>query len=393
MATTAAQTALILSRLAGVAVAVPSFLVDTMTLNCVLQSYKDRPVQRAIVGGVLLSLVANGFLLWSMIAWFLDPRGPFPNILIIIFSQCKRVHSIVTAYLTFLRTSAMMGARGKTFRPYVVHYIAVFSTATLITVGFHLDAYISTNFNATAARSTTSFLQGYRSFNIVSVLLYSVPALFTDLKFASVGAGANSILEKRFAAIRQYYNAVQWFFFEVILLITTITTLAIGITDSNVVAGNYTEQLLLSLISLNASYSVRAASSTDPTTGSGSASGTGVGGVRTSGHATTRVGPTGSTPMLTTSAAGSRRGSAVAGSMTALVAKDAGSRRSSLTPAVKLTAPADDVKKLPTVKSADSGEAKVGTDTRGTDATGSNNTVVAEESKTRGSPELGTQSQ
>ncbi|KAJ3366043.1 hypothetical protein GGF32_007543 [Allomyces javanicus] len=391
MATTAAQTALVLSRLAGVAVAVPSFLVDTMTLNCVLQSYKDRSVQRAIVGGVLLSLVANGFLLWSMIAWFLDPRGPFPNILIIIFSQCKRVHSIVTAYLTFLRTSAMMGARGRTFRPYVVHYIAVFSTATLITVGFHLDAYISTNFNATAARSTASFLQGYRSFNIVSVLLYSAPALFTDLKFAYVGAGANSILEKRFAAIRQYYNAMQWFLFEVILLVTTITTLAIGITDSNVVAGNYTEQLLLSLISLNASYSVRAASSTDPTTGSGSASGTG-GGVRTSAHGTTRVGPTGSTPMLTTSAVGSRRGSAVAGSMTALVGKDGGSRRSSITPAVKLAALAEDVKKLPTVKSADS-ENKVGTDTRGTDATGSNGTVVVEESKTRGSPEIGTQSQ
>ncbi|KAJ3376125.1 hypothetical protein GGF31_000192 [Allomyces arbusculus] len=278
-----------------------SFLVGTNTLNCVIASYRARPIQRAIVAAAVVSLLCDAIMLGFGISMYTGSPGTTG--LVLSLAILKRAHSTVTAHLTYLRTTAMLGAKGAAIRGYASYYTAVYVLIGTISIGCLLAAESIGGFGSWRVFTLPLFQYGYRITNIICVLWYSIPAVFTDLQFA-VGAGANAIMLKRFAAISQYYNARMYFSYEL--------------------AASFTEQVLLSFISLNATYSIRAASSTSDTTSGGSGSVSGTAGTATAGgSAVSGVGRRAS-------------GTVVAGSMTGLVAKTGDTRRASV-PAVKVT--------------------------------------------------------
>ncbi|KAJ3370487.1 hypothetical protein GGF31_004077 [Allomyces arbusculus] len=298
-----------------------SFLIGTNTLNCVVNSYRARPIQRAIVAAAVVSLLCDAFMLGFGISLGMgSPASEWALALAIL----KRAHSMVTAHLTYLRTTAMLGAKGAAIRGYASYYTAVYMLMGTISIGCLLAAQAIGGFGSWRVFGLPLFQYGYRITNTMCVLWYAIPAVFTDLQFA-VGAGANAIMLKRFKSIQQYYNARMYCAYELALLTITIVTLIMDMVHGGILAASFTEQLLLSFISLNATYSVRAASSTsDTASGGGSGSVSGAAGTATAGGSTV-------------SGVGRRAsGTVVAGSMTALVAKTGDTRRVSL-PAVKVT--------------------------------------------------------
>ncbi|KNE58018.1 hypothetical protein AMAG_04845 [Allomyces macrogynus ATCC 38327] len=307
-----------------------SFLVGSNTLNCVLVSYRARPIQRAIVASAVVSLLCDAIMLGFGIS--MATGSPGTTGLVLSLAVLKRVHSTVTAHMTFLRTTAMLGAKGMAIRGYASYYTAVYVLMSTISIGCLLAAQAIGGFGSWRVFTLPLFQYGYRITNTMCVLWYAIPAVFTDLQFA-VGAGANAIMLKRFAAIAQYYNARIFFGYELALLTITIVTLLMDMANPGIMAASFTEQVLLSFISLNATYSIRAASSTsDTTSGGGSGSVSGAVGTTTAGAVGTAT-----TGGSATSGVGRRAsGTVVAGSMTGLVAKTGDTRRASV-PAVKVT--------------------------------------------------------
>ncbi|KNE59204.1 hypothetical protein AMAG_03525 [Allomyces macrogynus ATCC 38327] len=116
MAAPAINTLAALNQLCPSICAPASFLVGTSTLNCVISSYRARPIQRAIVAAAVVSLLCDAIMLGFGIT--MATGGPGTTGLVLSLAILKRAHSTVTAHLTYLRTTAMLGAKGTAIRGY-----------------------------------------------------------------------------------------------------------------------------------------------------------------------------------------------------------------------------------------------------------------------------------
>ncbi|KAI9164516.1 hypothetical protein H9P43_008375 [Blastocladiella emersonii ATCC 22665] len=249
--------ALFVSRMAGLITSVPSILLTISVLNSVLQRFKKRPLQFAIVGSGVMSIATDVLILVTLVSWAVDPSFPQWIECLITLSLLKRVHSICTVYLGFLRTTAVVRPLMRA-KKLAIPYTLLYAAFGCISVGFQIDSYVSSGWNAAKARNSASFLSGYRPFNLVCVLYYAVPAIATDLYFLLV-TSRSSNMSKRFDAVRAFYNPLVYVFIELVMLFCVVVPLILGMSNPDHQSPTYTEQFLLSAITLNSTMSVKAA--------------------------------------------------------------------------------------------------------------------------------------
>ncbi|KNE59302.1 hypothetical protein AMAG_03607 [Allomyces macrogynus ATCC 38327] len=244
------DTQLLLSRASGLITCIPALMTTVEAVNCVLYQYRGRPLQRAILGSAVLSIAVDIVILVSVLGWLANP-DEFPiTAALVAINLGKRLHSIVTVHLTYLRSTAVNNARRNRGR------LAAMGHGVYGWVA----AYTTTDWDSVRARDSDLFKYGYRVFNVLAVLYYAVLAVYTDVSLLGV-ARTNPLLAKRFEHVRQFLNIRILLTYELVMLIVVVATLLVGIANPSVTASVYAEQLLLALITLNAALTVKAAAS------------------------------------------------------------------------------------------------------------------------------------
>ncbi|KAJ3376047.1 hypothetical protein GGF31_000113 [Allomyces arbusculus] len=257
-----ADTQLLLSRASGLITCIPALMTTVEAVNCVLYQYRGRPLQRAILGSAVLSITVDIVILVSVLGWFANP-DEFPiTAALVAINLGKRLHSIVTVHLTYLRSTAVLmpGGTAAAWRPWVTAYTGGYAVLSVATAVCQVAAYTTTDWDSVRARDSGLFKYGYRVFNVLAVLYYAALAVYTDVSLLGV-ARTNPLLAKRFEHVRQFLNIRILLSYELVMLIVVVATLLVGIANPSVTASVYAEQLLLALITLNAALTVKAAAS------------------------------------------------------------------------------------------------------------------------------------
>ncbi|KAI9164517.1 hypothetical protein H9P43_008376 [Blastocladiella emersonii ATCC 22665] len=254
-----ANPALLISRMAGLITSGPSILLAINVLNSVLQRYRGSPLQVVILGCGTLSIATDVLILVAVGSWIVSPSFPGWVGCVLAINILKRLHSVVTAYLAYLRMTAIVRPL-TSLKRFVVPYTVLYAVCGVVSVACQFDAYASSGWNAARARVTPSFQVGYRVFNLICVLLYAVPAIGTDIYFFLV-TGRSTNMAKRFDAIKQFFNPNVFSFLELVLLFSVCIPLILGMAfpDQEWTSPTYTENCLLSTIALNATMTVKAA--------------------------------------------------------------------------------------------------------------------------------------
>ncbi|ORZ39184.1 hypothetical protein BCR44DRAFT_29668 [Catenaria anguillulae PL171] len=226
----AAPQSLILSRLSGLMTAGPSILCTITTINAVLQRYKGRPLQTAILGGAAISILTD-ILIWiAMTSWILDVNWPYLVYAAIAINLLKRLHSTVITHLLFLRATALIRPLNA-YKDKATLYTIVYAILGAVSSICQISAYVATEFNSSRGRNHVLF------------------------------KSQNPVIKQRFSSIKIFYNPRIYISLELVMAFVVIIPLIIDSIDptTNNVSPTYTEQLLLSLISLNSALSVKAA--------------------------------------------------------------------------------------------------------------------------------------
>ncbi|KNE59013.1 hypothetical protein AMAG_03364 [Allomyces macrogynus ATCC 38327] len=278
------SSASILSHIAGLTTSVPSLMTHISVLNAVFCGYKGLPLQKAVITFTIAGMLVDVGIFFAMTQWLLDPAWSLWGPVTVGLNIVKRLYSMLPTHLVFLRFTAIVRSFRRA-RKRAVMYTGVYAFLGVLTVCAHLAAYVPANWVSSKAHESFIYRYVYRVLNIVCVLYYSGLAIYTDIRFISLSK-SNPHMQRRFATIRQFYPSEIYVGYEFLMLVIVLSTLILGIFDESVSSAPYNEQFLLALISLNASYSVKAAailpgdsslSDTDEATGGMSQSKTGMG--------------------------------------------------------------------------------------------------------------------
>ncbi|KAI9190505.1 hypothetical protein H9P43_001939 [Blastocladiella emersonii ATCC 22665] len=250
-----ASKALVFSRIAGLLTVFPSVMLTINNINCILCNFRGRTIQKAILASAALSLVVDAMILFAMTSWILDPAWPAWSMVTVALNVLKRVHSFVSVHLVFLRFTAIVptAQRWKAHAKWFTLVYMVFST---LTMGLHIFSYATNGWSSERAWHTPTYM-AYRVANVCCVLQYASLAIYTDVSFMLM-TRANPHLSRRFETIKQFYNINVYVALECVMLAVVLVPLFLGITNPEVASAPYNEQFLLALITLNASYSVKA---------------------------------------------------------------------------------------------------------------------------------------
>jgi hypothetical protein len=94
---------IIVNRLVGVLVGLPSFQTNISILNCVFCTYKGTPVQIRLLAATCLAICADILMLTALTDWFLNYGTTLFLPIIAAFNAAKRIYSINTVNVTYLR--------------------------------------------------------------------------------------------------------------------------------------------------------------------------------------------------------------------------------------------------------------------------------------------------
>ncbi|KAJ3372831.1 hypothetical protein GGF31_001368 [Allomyces arbusculus] len=246
---------LLLSRIFNMATALPSLLVNISTFNCIYQRYCGRPIQKAILISTALSMIVDVSIIYSMGSWLYDNKWPLWGPVTVGLNILKRIYSIVPVYVIFLRLTAICDTC-RTWTPRAGVYTAGYALLAGASTALHLHAYITGDWVSAQAWAQYSY-KWYRGVDVAAVFWYASVALVSDVAFISLSR-TNPHISARFDNILQFYNPVIGLGEELVMLVAVLIPLVLGIFNTKIASAPYTEQALLSFITLNAVYSVKA---------------------------------------------------------------------------------------------------------------------------------------
>ncbi|KAI9222606.1 hypothetical protein BC828DRAFT_403875 [Blastocladiella britannica] len=266
-----------ISKTIGAMTVVPSVMVTLSVINCIVQGYRGKPIQRAILIASFISLLTDCLSGWahfmSIIQYSTVPGGAswawWPQVTAILQGM-KNLHGVVSVHLVFLRFSAVVGL-DRTWKSRAMMYTTGFAILATATTFSHVYAYASCSWKSSCAHDHAVYRNGYRPLNIVTTCYYAMLAIFTDISFITMSNDLNSI-SSRLKVVNQFWNIRYYTFYEIMALVLTLLGLGLGIFYGEIGWGPYVEQFLLALIALNATYSVKAVAVL-PTDSTGSATG------------------------------------------------------------------------------------------------------------------------
>ncbi|KAI9164595.1 hypothetical protein H9P43_008454 [Blastocladiella emersonii ATCC 22665] len=256
----AANPTLLMNRLAGLVTSGPSIFFALSAMNGVVQRFQRRPLQFAIVACAAASIVTDVIILVAVWSWVVTPSLGAWTPLILAINTLKRAHSAITAYLTYVRMAVLVQPLTRGARRLAPLFTFAFAGFGAAAIACQFYAYAVCDWNAGQARLEPAFLIGYRVFNLVCVLLYTVPAIATDTYFFAEAKNSPT-MNRRFQNVKPFFNPSLFFSVELVMLFVVGVPLvwAMATGNQDLTASTYTEQLLLSTILLNSTMSLKAA--------------------------------------------------------------------------------------------------------------------------------------
>ncbi|KAI9222608.1 hypothetical protein BC828DRAFT_403877 [Blastocladiella britannica] len=250
------------SKAIGIMSVVPSMLVTLSVINCILQGYKARPIQKAVLAASAVSLfcdLISGYAhIMSLVNYSTNPGAPtwkyWPQITVTM-QALKNIHAIASVHLVYLRFAAVMGL-SREWQNRARYYTMGFTMLATLTTALHVYSYAANNWSSGATHEFNVYKSGYRPLNIVTTLYYAMLAVYTDISFMTMSISMRS-LQSRVKVIAQFYNITYYTIYEIVTLFVVLAGMTLGIFYGEIGWGPYVEQLLLALIALNATYSVK----------------------------------------------------------------------------------------------------------------------------------------
>ena len=91
------------NRLSGLMIGIPSLMTNISILNCLILVYKGTPMQMRYIFATVLAMAVDVMILVTLSGWFLFPGWTGFTKCVTALSILKRIYSIHTVSVTFLR--------------------------------------------------------------------------------------------------------------------------------------------------------------------------------------------------------------------------------------------------------------------------------------------------
>ncbi|ORZ39157.1 hypothetical protein BCR44DRAFT_41805, partial [Catenaria anguillulae PL171] len=250
---------LTVSRLAGLITSGPSALLTLIVINSILIRYDRRPLQRAVLLGSFISLANDVLIMVTMGKWLVDHDETYWTPCIILIHGLKRLHSIPTVHLVFLRSAALV-RQFQGYQRFAKWFTLTYALLALVAIFLHVYAYYLGDWISHEARKSLVFRVGYRGINVFITLYYSLVAIGTDVYFFATHR-LTPTMRRRLNTIRVFYDPMFYCALEVVLVCAVGTPLILNFVERTMdwTSPTYTEQLLLSVVAINSVFSVKAA--------------------------------------------------------------------------------------------------------------------------------------
>ncbi|KAJ3177809.1 hypothetical protein HK101_010191 [Irineochytrium annulatum] len=235
-----------------------------MLLNSAVVAYKGRnsAAQRALVISTLFAILGDLLVWFNLVSWFTYPGNspPFFSYVIVAISINKRLYSIVTAYITFLRFQALTSVEKADVWKWI--YVGVYAVVSITTATLHLLCYTTQNWDRVLFRQTVLYKYIYCPSQFVTASVLFGLGLFTDLHFL-FRSYRNPVINAKFLLVRAFYNIHIFVLMEAFMYLVFAFLLVWSMFNTDVTAAIYVEQLVLALMALNGAHIVRTVLITD----------------------------------------------------------------------------------------------------------------------------------
>ncbi|KAI9351095.1 hypothetical protein DFJ73DRAFT_795832 [Zopfochytrium polystomum] len=277
------QLSLLLSNLTGVVLFAPCINASVSMLNLVfcisLGSGADQkssnngivmptlrkvtltPLQIGIIVATAVSFGADFVEFYSCIRQIYESNTwpDFPKWMV-AFNALKRVHSIVSVHISFLRFQIITGRfkpSGNNFQSLTGNIPALISTlcytATGFTgVAFQLKAYLDNNWVGAASRASPEFAV-YRALTLTCTLYFALLELVTNISLIALHAQMKDVSNSttQLDKVKKYYNHWINLAYEIILIVSFVICSVVYFYDPFFNSGVFLEQAVLSFVSWN----------------------------------------------------------------------------------------------------------------------------------------------
>ncbi|KAI9351097.1 hypothetical protein DFJ73DRAFT_831548 [Zopfochytrium polystomum] len=218
------------------------------------------PLQHAIVAATGVSLVADLVEFYACVRAMIDAGFlEFPKWMV-AFNALKRVHSIISVHISFLRFQIVTGKlkpAGNNFQSLTGNIPALISTicytATGFTaVGFQLKAYLDNNWVGAASRASPEFAV-YRGLTLTCTLYFALVELVTNASLIALHTQMKELSSSttQLDKVKKYYNHWINLAYEIILILSFVICSVVYFYDPFFNASVFLEQAVLSFVTWN----------------------------------------------------------------------------------------------------------------------------------------------